>query len=135
MYYMIDFNPDFKRKYISTSSLSQQRTKPENAGYHLLSTDCTQTNRKYTIKPDKNFYINGKNIEKITLEATPQELAGYVDGDVNGFRISLNDEPLKPYSEINQALDADNKVPFKNFVRPLVLALVTQMQKDEKPIS
>jgi hypothetical protein len=127
---MIALNPKFPHFYISNDNLSKQRTTPENACYSLLSTDCTQTNRKYTIKPDKNFSINGKNIGKITLEATPQELAGYVDGDVNGFRISLNDEPLKPYSEINQALDADNKVPFKKFVRPLVLALVTQMQND-----
>jgi hypothetical protein len=132
---MIDFNPVFYRNYISPSSLSKPRTKQKNAGYSLLSTDCTHTNCKYTIKPDINFSINGKNIGKITLEATPQELAGYVDGDVNGFRISLNDEPLKPYSQINEALDPDNRVTFKNFVRPLVLALVTQMQKDEKPIS
>lgn len=132
---MIAFNPKFYQVYTSRYSLSKQRTTPENACYSLLSTDCTQTNRKYTIKPNKNFSINGKNIEKITLEATPQELAGYVDGDVNGFRISLNNEPLKTYSQINEALDPENKLTFRNFVRPLVLALVTQMQKDEKPIS
>lgn len=127
---MIAFDPNYKP---SLNYYSIPRTGAENANYKLISSHYTATTCKYTVSPTQQFYINGKPIQKIKLEAEIEQLKDFDGYDVNGFKISFNDkEPSETYSDINENLDPQNKVIFKKFVRPIVIDLVNQIKQDNK---
>lgn len=125
---MIAFGPNFD-PHLNYYSIP--RTGAENAKCNVKSSDCTTTTCKYSVSPTQQFYINSIPIKKITLEAEIEQLRDFDGYDVNGFKISFNDnKPSETYSEINEKLDSHNKAIFKKFVRPIVIDLVNLMQQD-----